>query len=151
MARHMRTRATNNHLIFLIILFLFVPLANADVSEVAVSPNSPEQGDVVTLSIKAQPGETVEVSVSFTKTVAVLDGRYEYRLDDALIPATPNKFSVRAQGVEKLFVSVRIIIWITKGATATNGVATVSQNNVPKGTHDIRIHGEAASGARAPS
>jgi hypothetical protein len=39
-----------------------------------------------------------------------------------------------------------MLIWWTKSADATNGVATVSQSNVPSGTYDIRIDGDAADG-----
>jgi hypothetical protein len=83
------------------------------------------------------------VLVSFEKDVQVLDGRYEYLLEDVRIsPGFDNRFSVQAKGAEDLNVRVKMILWITRTAKAKEGSATVSQSGVPPGTYRIRIDGK---------
>ncbi len=130
----------------ILLLFLFTPtfFIRADVSELVVSPNLPKQGDNVTFLIKAQPDEEVDVSISFTKNVSVTGGRYSWMLNDVYVPSTPNSVSVIGASVETLHASVNVIFWITKSAMASGGIAVVSQSNMPIGTYDIWIHGDAA-------
>ena len=134
--------------IFLLLL-LFTPafFVRADVSELVVLPTLPMQGDNVTFLIKGQPGEEVDVSISFTKKVAVSGGEYSWRLNEVYVPSTPNSVSVKATDVEALHVSVKILIWVTRSVMAVGGVAEVSQSNVPKGYYDVWLHGKAAAGA----
>jgi hypothetical protein len=133
----------------ILVLLLFTPIfiVRADVSELGISPIIPEKGDTVTFLIKAQPGEEVEVTITFTKKVAVSDREYSWRLDNVYVPSTPNSVSVKATDVEALHVSVKILIWVTKSVMASGGVAEVSQSNVPKGSYDVWLHGDAAIGA----
>jgi len=71
--------------------------------------------------------------------VQVLDGRYEYLLEDIIIPAgVGNSFIVQATGADDLNVRAKMLLWITKTAEAKDGTATVSQTNVPPGTYKIR-------------
>jgi len=130
-----------------LLLLLFVPFVSASVSEVVVSPENPEVGDVVSVSIQADPWEELSVSISFSKVVAVSGGEFNYRLNDVRIPLTPNIFSVTAEPVRILRVAVQIIFWITRIAEDSSGVATISQSNVPPGKYNIRISGIAASRA----
>lgn len=129
-------------------LFLSTPLVyvSGGVMGVEISPERPVQGDILTLTIEADPGEEVEVVVSFSERVSVEDGGYEYRLSGVDVPRTPNFFRVKACGVEDLHVAVKIGFWITKSAEAVDGVAVVSQGNVPKGSYDIKITGNAVEG-----
>ena len=132
--------------ILIFLLFLPSPLVEAGVSDLVVSPATPEQGDEIILLITAQPGENVDVTISFTKNVSVTGGEYNWRLNDVYVPSTPNSVSVVGAGVETLHVSVKILFWITKSAMASGGVAVLSQSNVPIGTYDVWIHGDAAVG-----
>lgn len=131
----------------LVVSSLPPPGVRADVSSVEVAPAFPSQGDVVTIHISAQPEEEVAVTISFSKTLSVVDGTYEWILDDVYVPSTPNRVSVRAENVANVHMSVKIIFWITKSVTATDGVVTMSQGNVPKGTYDLRIRGNASAEA----
>ena len=117
--------------------------------EVEISPEKPVKGDVVKVLVKANPNEELTVSVSFEKVLPVSEGRYEYRLSGVNIPSTPNSFTVRAVNVKNLYVSVKVLLlfWVTKGVEAKNGVAAISQGNVPAGTYDVVIYGDAAEGA----
>jgi len=99
--------------------------------------------------VKADPNEELTVSISFEKTLPVSEGRYEYRLSGVNIPSTPNSFTIRAVNVKNLYVSVKVLLlfWVTKGVEAKNGVAAISRGNVPAGTYDVAIYGDAAEGA----
>jgi len=131
----------------LIIPPMSLPLVEADVDWFQVSPEGPVRGDVLEIRIKADPGEGVPVEISFTQQLQVTDGEYELRLDGVVIPSKPNAFTVKAANVENLHVSVKILFWITKSAKGEDGVAALSQGNVPVGTYDIIIRGDAAEGA----
>lgn len=72
-------------------------------------------------------------------------GKYSWRLYSVDIPVSENCFSVTAKDVEQLSVAVKIVFWITKTSSAENGVATVSQCNVPKGRYDVEIFGKSNS------
>ena len=136
---------------FLIVVLLIstvtLPGTQAEVSSLEVTPASPSQGDVVMIRISAQPEEEVAITISFSKTLSVVDGKYEWFLNDVYVPSTPNRVSVRAENVVETHLSVKIIFWITKSAAATDGIVTLSQSNVPKGTYDLRLHGDAVSNA----
>ena len=135
------------------IFMLLIALAQirwvySSVKSVEIEPENPVQGDVISIRISANPNEELRVEISFTKSLAVSDGRYELRLDDVVIPSTPNSFRVEAVGVVNLHISVRLLLglWVTKSTKAEGGVATVSQGNVPKGTYDVVVRGEAEEG-----
>lgn len=127
----------------LLLISLLIPAAYAGVVDVQINPENPVKGDTVKIVIKASPNEEIDVSISYEKEVSVNNGRYEYRIDGVSIPAPPNYFTIKAVNVENLHVSVWMLIWITKSAEASNGVATVSQGNVLAGTYNVIIHGDA--------
>ena len=134
-------------LFMLLILLIQFGLGYGDVKSIEIEPENPVQGDVIFIRISANPEEELDVEISFTKSLAVSDGRYELRLEDVVIPSTPNSFRVEAVGVVDLHVSVKFFgLWVTKSARAVGGVASVSQGNVPKGTYDVVIRGEAEEG-----
>jgi hypothetical protein len=120
-----------------------MPIAYAYVIDVQVTPENPIKGDTVKIVIRASPNEKMNVSISYEKEISVNNGKYEYRVDGVSIPAPPNYFTIKAINVKNLHVSVWMLIWITKSAEASNGVATVSQANVPAGTYNVIIHGDA--------
>ncbi len=124
-----------------------MPLVSASISEVVISPEYPEVGDVVSISVQTDPWEVLGVSISFSKDVAVADGEFDFRLNDVHIPLTPNSFSVTAEPVQILRVAVEISYCITKQAIGSGRVATVSQSNMQPGNYDIRINGIPAGGA----
>jgi hypothetical protein len=106
-------------------------------------PASPVVGDVMEIRGTGFEGESTGVQVTFEKEVQVVDGRYEYLLEDVRIPSGfDNSFTVQATGVDDLNVRVKMLLWITKTAEAKDGVATVSQAGVPPGTYKIRIDGK---------
>ena len=145
----MSANAPNRFFKVFLIIFLLTPslIVQASVTDLEISPSTPTKGDKVSLLLKAQPGESVDVSISFTKTVSVSDGKFEWRQDDVNIPTTANSFSVKATDVKTLHVSTIIIVPVTLSDTASGGEAEISQSNIPKGTYNIKIHGNAVPDA----
>jgi hypothetical protein len=111
-----------------------------------VSSSNPSPGEKVTITGTANPGKEVEFRTSFQMSLPVASGRYEYESSSVEVPQKPNTFAVTATGVKDLNVGVKIGIWISKRFTATNGVASISQSNVPPGRYDLKVFGEALDG-----
>ena len=133
------------YLVF-IILMLAIP-ASASVNTFDIHPSHPYQGDMVVIEGYADPNEDVPITVIFKLRVPVEGGKCEYYLYDVNIPTSNNRFTVSATNCEKLDVSVKILIWLTKSSEGSGGTATVSQSHVPPGTYDVRIKGDAVEGA----
>jgi hypothetical protein len=114
-----------------------------------VSSSNPGPGETLTLTGTADPGQMVDFQTSFQMDLPVNSGKYEYVATGVDIPQKPNQFAVTATGIKDLNVGVKIGIWISKGFTATNGVATVSYSDVPPGRYDIKVFGEALDGGRS--
>lgn len=131
--------------ILLASLILPVSLSSASVSYFEISPENPVQGDIVTIEGKASASERVPIKLSFEDDLSVMDGKYEWRLSSVQIPEGENRFTVTATNVNKLNVALRIFIWITRSADAENGIATISQSNVPRGSYDAKISGKSDS------
>ena len=138
---------------FFLLLVLFSPFLSltltvyANVVSIDIYPENPMQGDTIKAVIKANPNEEIPVTISFTKTLTVSNGKYEWRINGVCIPQTPNSFTIKAVNVKNLHVAVKMLIWISKSTEAKNNVAVISQGNVPPGTYDAMVHGDAVEGA----
>ncbi len=129
------------------VFILFISLITLPGTAIAgnweLIPENPVVGDVIEIRGANFTGETAEVLVSFEKDVQVSGGKYSYLLEDVEIPSGfNNRFSVQANGAEDLNVRVKMILWITRTATAKGGIASISQSAVPPGTYRIMIDGE---------
>ncbi len=110
-------------------------------------PEEPVSGDILYINGSAFPGNKADVFATFEKTVPVSMGRYEYSLEDIVIPeGSNNSYKVEAQGAKNLNVRVKMILWVTKSSKASGNTATVSQSNVPPGNYKMRIDGNAGEG-----
>ena len=111
-----------------------------------ISSSNPNPGDRVMLNGIASPGEQVSLRSSFTMDLPVAEGQYEYetRLD---VPQKPNRFTLTVRKVKDFNAGVKIGIWITKGFAASDGTVTLSQADVPPGTYDLKMFGEALPGS----
>jgi hypothetical protein len=112
-----------------------------------VSSSNPSPGEKVTITGTANPGQEVEFKTSFQMSLPVASGKYEYESSGVEVPQKPNTFAVTATGVKDLNVGVKMGIWISKRFTATNGVASISQSNVPPGRYDLKVFGVALDGS----
>lgn len=133
-------------LVLVLVCLSFYP-ASCRVTSVEVSPSDPVQGDVLSVDVEADPGEEVDVQLRFRKDLQVSDGRYLLELYGVEAPQRPNSFTVKATGVDNLVLAVRLGIWISVSKEATNGVASISQGEVPSGRYDVQVKGDAAPGA----
>ncbi|MDD4497874.1 MAG: hypothetical protein PHV51_06980 [Methanosarcinaceae archaeon] len=111
-----------------------------------ISSENPSLGDTLIIRGTAAPNEKLRVEVSFEKEASVSDGEYYYEIEEVKIPEGDNTFTVRAEGVNDLYVRVKKVIWINLKEEATDGVASITQSHVPAWTYKVVIDGEAQSG-----
>jgi PKD repeat protein len=111
------------------------------------SPKNLVSGDIINIKGNASPGEKIDAFANFNKTIPVSGGKFEYILENVKIPdGLKNSFTVKAIGAKNLNVRVKMLIWLTKSSEALGNTAIVSQSNVPPGTYDIKIDGDAGEG-----
>ena len=79
--------------IIFILLSLWVPIVDSSVAVLDIVPDSPEQGDMVSFSFRADPLEELMISIAFSAEVHVTDGLYDFFVDDIRIDR--NIFSPR--------------------------------------------------------
>ncbi len=109
-----------------------------------LSPEKLVSGDTLFIKGNASPGRKIDAFVNFEKPVPVSGGKFDYDLENVEIPEGFNNFfTVAASGAKNLNVRVKMLIWVTKSAEASNNTAIVSQSNVAPGTYKIRIDGDA--------
>jgi hypothetical protein len=114
----------------------------------SILPEDPLEGDVLTIKGRTEPGTVIDVSVSFSRYVDVKDGRYEYSFEGIRIPKGRNRFAVNSRKVKDLNFIVRMFIDLKRSFDAKEGVAEFAEDNVPHGTYDIFINGEAQEGEK---
>jgi hypothetical protein len=132
---------------FFLFLFLFFLICPANAITFTLSPENPATGDEITIRGTATPNEILNPSITFEKTIGVVNGKYDYKLYGIKIPSGENNFAAAAQNATNLNVRVKMLLWWTKSADAVKGYVRVSQGNVPSGTYNVRIDGDAADGA----
>ncbi|WP_292470579.1 hypothetical protein [Methanolobus sp.] len=126
--------------------------ALADVQEgsIKISPENPQPGEAVTVIGQADAGEVVDISISFEKVQAVSNGEYEYNLGKVTIPAGSKSFSLQAEGVNSLDISVSIFgvpIPVSDNLIAINGdVASFGTSKINSGTYAISLSGTSSGG-----
>jgi hypothetical protein len=130
-----------------LVFFILLSTAASAAVEWNISPSTPTVGDTLVIKGTGLPGASIKTDVSFEKAVAVSRGKYRYLLENVKIPASNNNcFTVRANGVQNLHVGMKDIVWITKTAGASGGVATISQANIRSSTYSVLISGDALKG-----
>lgn len=140
------SRSTLLVLLF-ILLGLVVQPAAGEVSNWKVSPEYPEVGDTLKISGKAEPGEEVDILVSFEKTVPVYLREYSYELYNIEVLDFNNHITFRAEGVEDLNVGMKMLLWKANSSFASEGIATTFLSGIPPGNYRIKIGGYAERGA----
>ena len=97
---------------------------------------------------KADPDRSMDIIVSFSGGVRVIDGKYEFEFKGILIPKGRNSFKVRSRQVKDLNFIVKMFVDFKRSFDALDGIATFSEDNVPAGKYDIIINGLAEDGER---
>ncbi|MBW9220525.1 DUF4887 domain-containing protein [Methanothermococcus sp. SCGC AD-155-N22] len=129
--------------LFLIILGLVLTVSSVyGVSNLTVSPSDPKIGDVITITGKANPNEKINCQIWFEINPSINPPKYKYIMNNVEIPNASNSFKIVAENVNRLYVSLKMGIWVTKNKRANqDGVAVISKSNIPVGTYDIKIGG----------
>ena len=108
-------------------------VTNAEVMELNVEPEVVNPGDTITISGKAAPGEEVWISSSFELSLPVSDGKYSREFNNIHFPAGEKTFSVTAENIKNIRVSLSPIPFLGTvenpldgPLNATGGTATLS-------------------------
>lgn len=129
----------------MILFVIFILPITVSANSFEIIPEHPVVGDTITIKGSAASNEKLDVSIDFEKIEKVAQGNKEYKYVLDFENPLKSNFAVRAEKVEKLNAAVKIVIWWTLSANANSEhVATISQNNVPKGKYQIKVYGTAA-------
>ena len=85
---------------------VFMAIGSAEVTELKVNPEVVIQGANVSLSGRAAANETVWITSSFVISLPVSDGKYSAEFEDILFPPGEKKFSVTAENIEDIRISL---------------------------------------------
>ncbi|HII02988.1 TPA: hypothetical protein HA351_15500 [Methanosarcinaceae archaeon] len=136
--------------VFLFSLFMFITMAvfpaSGEVSGWEISPANPVAGDTIQITGSASPREEVGFLVYFEEDVPVIGGTYTYELQNVEVPDFNNCFSVRAEGVEDLYVRGKLVLWRHRGTKANEGVAVLSAERIPPGAYQLKLDGNSKNG-----
>ncbi|MGB2840901.1 MAG: CARDB domain-containing protein [Halobacteriota archaeon] len=149
-------------LLLLILVLITTAVTSAEVTELNVTPEVVLQGETLLVSGKASPGEEVWLNSSFEIALPVSDGEYIGEFNGIDIPAGEKKFSVTAENIKNIRMSIYPIFWQTieypldGPLNATNGTATISISFPATwgyitidiyGKKNVRVYGDAADSA----
>ena len=128
----------------ILITLLLVSAAGA-VTGVTISSQEPVVGDNVIVRGYGTPNSELTANTSFTVEVPVDEGFYKYELNNIKVPEGTDTFSVEAQKVIDLNVTVKKFgIPYSRSSTADgNGFAKISQSYVLPFTYKVAISGQA--------
>ena len=130
---------------FILFCLLISPVA-AKVTELQISPLKPAVGDIIKVTGKASPGESINAQVTLNQRVPVSGGRYQLFVDDIKVPADTNtRFTVTAYVVKNLHVQVKKFGITISNSTAEGrgGIAIITKGPVLPLTYDVLIDGDA--------
>ena len=137
-------------LAFLFSLLMFITIAvfpaSGEVSGWEISPANPVAGDTILITGSASPKEELGFLVYFEEDVPVIGGTYTYELQKVEVSDFNNCFTVRAEGVEDLYVRGKLVLWRQRNTKANEGVAVLSAERVPPGTYQLKLDGNAKNG-----
>ncbi len=143
---------------------LFIAIGSAEVTELKVNPEIVIPGENVSLFGRAAPNETVWIKSSFNSSLPVSDGKYSAEFEAILFPPGEKGFSVRAENIKDIRVSLGPLFLFPAveyppdgPRKATNGIATIAIS-VPftmwgitvidiSGEKNVNVYGNAAEDA----
>jgi hypothetical protein len=145
--------------LFLLFTFIVsVTNAGASVTDLNVNPSVVVPGETLSISGKATPNEEISLKSSFVISLPVSGGKYSEEFKGIHFPAGKKTFSVRAENIKDIRVSLGPILFMTfeyplgGPQKATNGVATISISLPIKGMDvtgkkNVRVYGAALEDA----
>ena len=145
--------------LFLLFAFIVsVTIAGASVTELNVNPSEVVSGETLSISGKATANEEVSLKSSFVISLPVSEGKYLEEFKGIHFPAGKRTFSVRAENIKDIRVSLGPILFMTVKyplggpQKATNGIATISISLPIKGMDvtgkkNVRVYGAALEDA----
>jgi hypothetical protein len=127
----------------LLILILTNPcLTRAQVNSLEITPTEPKPGDMLLIVINANPMEKVEVILTFKGYLNVSNNEFLYTIEHLEVPHNITEFQVEAENVEFLRLAVIINeIPITQTIESTDGLATITRNDINPGNYWVQISG----------
>ncbi len=132
----------------MLLVFLLASTAVATAGSVTISANEAFIGDIISASGQNMSGSELPVSITFTKKVPVIDGKYQYELMDIVIPAGKPILNIKSRYVQDMTVSTVFPIPMIEALLPTidvtanrKGVASASTKRIPAGTYDVRVSG----------
>lgn len=146
--------------LFLLFAFIVsVANAGASVTDLNVNPSVVVQGETLSISGKATPNEEVSLKSSFVISLPVSEGKYSREFKGIHFPAGKKTFSVRAENIKDIRVSLLGLIPFIPvkyplggPQKATDGIATLSIS-LPfsgidvDGKKDVKVYGAALEDA----
>lgn len=130
---------------FMLLLVLFAFFCTSSLAfEAAVTDGS------IIVSGKSSPDESLPFAASFQMQLPVEAGQYEYETS-ITVPQKPNSFAIKVQNIKDLNAGVKMGIWLTKRFEASGGTATLSQSNIPPGSYNLKIFGQALEASSSVS
>jgi hypothetical protein len=135
-----------------------VTIAGASVTELNVNPSVVVPGETLSISGKASPNEAVPLKSSFVISLPVSGGKYSEEFKGIHFPAGEKGFSVRAENIKDIRVSLGPMLFMTVKypiggpKKATNGIATISMSLPVKGMDvtgekNVKVYGAALDDA----
>ncbi len=150
-------------LLLLCAFIVSVTNAGASVTDLNVNPSVVVQGETLSISGKATPNEEVSLKSSFVISLPVSEGKYSEEFNGIYFPTGKKTFSVRAENIKDIRVSLGPIPLLGTAEypldgprKATNGVATLSISlpvsvfGIPinvDGEKDVKVYGAALDDA----
>jgi hypothetical protein len=115
---------------------------NSDI-EWDVSHKQLKPGENITITGNTEPDTRINMVVRFNVAVAVHNGRYSYDFHKVQIPEGANEFKVQTKPVKNMTFTVKMLMPFRQHRDAEDSVATYIDTNVPSGTFNINISGDA--------
>jgi hypothetical protein len=94
-------------LIGVLFLMLIVSPFVMQNNDFTITPTNPAVGSIVTITGTSQPGSSVNVQVSFEKTLPVSRGSYKFTMQKIVIPAGNNAVTVKATGIQIMSIGLK--------------------------------------------
>ncbi|TFH17649.1 PKD domain-containing protein [Candidatus Bathyarchaeota archaeon] len=124
------------------LMFVFSSLVYSSVVSVTILPNEPVQGDIISLEVNAKPNIVQKLALEYGNYVKVDKGEFSWALGTVEIPGSPNNFTITANGVKRLRVTVNMMgVPVTVSSLGVDGIAVISQRNVENGLYWVEVSG----------